>query len=56
MSHVRVFAHANALLVSHVRNVLAAAGIPVSLRNMVLGGGAGAAAERMRARGVGGGA
>ncbi|WP_445156697.1 putative signal transducing protein [Halomonas sp. E14] len=41
MSHVRVFAHANALLVSHVRNVLAAAGIPVSLRNMVLGGGAG---------------
>ncbi|MCC5881253.1 MAG: DUF2007 domain-containing protein [Halomonas sp.] len=39
--YVRVFAHSNALLVSHVRNVLAAADIPVELRNMVLGGGAG---------------
>jgi hypothetical protein len=39
--YVRVFAHSNALLVSHVRNVLDAAGIPVELRNMVLGGGAG---------------
>ncbi len=38
---VRVFAHSNALLVSHVRNVLAAGGVSVSLRNMVLGGGAG---------------
>ncbi len=41
IDYVRVFAHSNALLVSHVRNVLAAAGIPVELRNMVLGGGAG---------------
>ncbi len=41
MNYVRVFAHSNALLVCHVRNVLAAAGIPVELRNMVLGGGAG---------------
>ncbi|MDX5434919.1 MAG: DUF2007 domain-containing protein, partial [Halomonas sp.] len=41
MSYVRVFAHSNALLVSHVRNLLVAAGIPVELRNMVLGGGAG---------------
>ncbi|WP_111412860.1 DUF2007 domain-containing protein [Billgrantia lactosivorans] len=41
MNYVRVFAHSNTLLVSHVRNVLAAAGIPVELRNMVLGGGAG---------------
>ncbi|MCE8016767.1 DUF2007 domain-containing protein [Halomonas sp. MCCC 1A17488] len=39
--YVRVFAHSNALLVSHVHNLLAAAGIPVELRNMVLGGGAG---------------
>ncbi|QOR37510.1 DUF2007 domain-containing protein [Billgrantia diversa] len=39
--YVRVFAHSNSLLVSHVRNVLAAAGVPVELRNMVLGGGAG---------------
>ncbi|RDB44853.1 DUF2007 domain-containing protein [Halomonas sp. DQ26W] len=39
--YVRVFAHSNALLVSHVRNVLAAADIPVELRNMTLGGGAG---------------
>lgn len=39
--YVRVFAHSNALLVSHVRNVLVAAGMPVELRNMVLGGGAG---------------
>ena len=38
---VRVFAHANALLVSHVRNLLEAAGIPGELRNMTLGGGAG---------------
>ncbi|NIC05870.1 DUF2007 domain-containing protein [Billgrantia bachuensis] len=41
MSYVRVFAHSNSLLVSHVRNVLAAAGVPVELRNMVLGGSAG---------------
>ncbi|AMD02049.1 DUF2007 domain-containing protein [Halomonas chromatireducens] len=40
-AYVRVFAHSNALLVSHVRNVLAAADIPVELRNMTLGGGAG---------------
>ncbi|PMR76213.1 putative signal transducing protein [Billgrantia endophytica] len=39
--YVRVFAHSNGLLVSHVRNVLAAAGISVELRNMTLGGGAG---------------
>lgn len=38
---VRVFAHSNALLVSHVRNLLEAAGIPAQLRNMTLGGGAG---------------
>ncbi|QTF92407.1 DUF2007 domain-containing protein [Halomonas sp. BM-2019] len=38
---VRVFAHSNALLVSHVRNLLEAAGIPAELRNMTLGGGAG---------------
>ncbi|WP_104204805.1 DUF2007 domain-containing protein [Billgrantia saliphila] len=41
IGYVRVFAHSNALLVSHVRNLLAAANIPVELRNMVLGGGAG---------------
>ncbi|QJQ94578.1 MULTISPECIES: DUF2007 domain-containing protein [Halomonadaceae] len=39
--YVRVFAHANALLVSHVRNVLSGAEIPAELRNMTLGGGAG---------------
>ncbi|GHE22363.1 DUF2007 domain-containing protein [Halomonas urumqiensis] len=39
--YVRVFAHSNTLLVSHVRNLLDAAGIPVELRNMTLGGGAG---------------
>lgn len=39
--YVRVFAHSNALLVSHVRNLLDAAGIPAELRNMTLGGGAG---------------
>lgn len=38
---VRVFAHSNGLLVSHVRNLLEAAGIPSELRNMTLGGGAG---------------
>ncbi|MFP4137622.1 MAG: DUF2007 domain-containing protein [Halomonas sp.] len=38
---VRVFAHPNALLVGHVRNLLEAAGIPVELRNMTLSGGAG---------------
>lgn len=38
---VRVFAHSNALLVSHVHNLLEAAGIPAELRNMTLGGGAG---------------
>ncbi|MEQ5800819.1 DUF2007 domain-containing protein [Halomonas sp. H10-9-1] len=38
---VRVFAHSNALLVGHVRNLLEAAGIPAELRNMTLGGGAG---------------
>ena len=36
-----LFAHSNALLVSHVRNVLVAAGIACELRNMALGGGAG---------------
>ncbi|MFW3614600.1 putative signal transducing protein [Billgrantia antri] len=41
IGYVRVFAHSNSLLVSHVRNLLAAAGIPVELRNMVLAGGAG---------------
>ncbi|SFU59691.1 putative signal transducing protein [Halomonas korlensis] len=40
-AYVRVFAHSNALLVSHLRNVLAATGMPVELRNMTLGGGAG---------------
>lgn len=39
--YVRVFAHSNALLVSHMRNVLNFADIPVELRNMTLGGGAG---------------
>lgn len=39
--YVRVFAHSNALLVSHVHNVLRAADIPAELRNMTLGGGAG---------------
>lgn len=39
--YVRVFAHSNALLVSHLHNVLTAAGIPAELRNMTLGGGAG---------------
>lgn len=38
---VCLFAHSNALLVSHVRNVLEAAGIACELRNMALGGGAG---------------
>ncbi|WP_458524873.1 putative signal transducing protein [Onishia taeanensis] len=38
---VRVFAHTNALLVSHVRNVLESAGVPTELRNLSLGGGAG---------------
>ncbi|MCG7601668.1 DUF2007 domain-containing protein [Halomonas sp. McH1-25] len=36
-----LFAHSNALLVSHVCNVLEAAGIACELRNMSLGGGAG---------------
>lgn len=36
-----LFAHSNALLVSHVRNVLQAAGVDCELRNMALGGGAG---------------
>ncbi|TFH88331.1 DUF2007 domain-containing protein [Billgrantia azerbaijanica] len=39
--YVRVFAHANALLVNHVGNLLEAAGIPVERRNLTLGGGAG---------------
>lgn len=39
--YVRVFAHSNALLVSHVGNLLEAAGIPVERRNLTLGGGAG---------------
>jgi len=39
--YVRAFAHSNALLVSHVHNVLMAAGIPAELRNHALGGGAG---------------
>lgn len=38
---VRVFRHPNALLVSHVHNVLASAGLVPTLRNMTLGGGAG---------------
>ncbi|WP_136255532.1 putative signal transducing protein [Onishia niordana] len=38
---VRVFAHSNALMVSHVHNVLESAGVPAELRNMTLGGGAG---------------
>lgn len=38
---VRVFAHSNALLVSHVYNLLEASGIPAELCNMALGGGAG---------------
>ncbi|GKW50253.1 putative signal transducing protein [Halomonas sp. NCCP-2165] len=40
-SYVRVFAHSNGLLVSHLHNLLTAAGIPAELRNMTLGGGAG---------------
>lgn len=40
-NYVRVFAHSNALLVSHVGNLLEAAGIPVERRNLTLGGGAG---------------
>ncbi|WP_163577883.1 putative signal transducing protein [Halomonas faecis] len=40
-SYVRVFAHSNALLVSHVGNLLEAAGIPVERHNLALGGGAG---------------
>ncbi|SDM10835.1 Putative signal transducing protein [Franzmannia pantelleriensis] len=39
--YVRVFAHSNGLLVSHLHNVLSAADIPAELRNMTLGGGAG---------------
>lgn len=39
--YVRVFAHTNALLVSHMHNLLRAAGIPAELRNMTLGGAAG---------------
>lgn len=39
--YIRVFAHSNGLLVSHVHNVIAAAGMPVELRNMSLAGGAG---------------
>lgn len=38
---VRVFAHSNALLVSHVYNVLRAADMMAELRNLTLGGGAG---------------
>ncbi|MGQ7246760.1 putative signal transducing protein [Halomonas sp. V046] len=38
---VRVFSHGNAMLASHVRNVLAAAGMPCELRNMTLGGATG---------------
>lgn len=41
MTYVRVFQHSNALLVSHVHNVLESAGVPCELRNMTLGGGAG---------------
>ncbi|GHB19826.1 putative signal transducing protein [Salinicola rhizosphaerae] len=36
-----VFRHPNVLLVSHVHNVLASAGIAADLRNMTLAGGAG---------------
>ncbi|MBB3183870.1 rubrerythrin [Halomonas fontilapidosi] len=39
--YVRAFAHSNALLVSHVHNVLTAAGIPAELHNLTLAGGAG---------------
>ena len=39
--YVRAFAHSNALLVSHVHNLLIAASIPAELRNLTLGGGAG---------------
>jgi rubrerythrin len=39
--YIRVFAHSNSLLVSHVHNVLTAAGIPAEMGNMTLGGGAG---------------
>ncbi|GED23453.1 putative signal transducing protein [Halomonas halmophila] len=38
---VRVFAHSNPLLVSHVANLLESAGIPVERRNMTLGGASG---------------
>ncbi|GHC24565.1 putative signal transducing protein [Aidingimonas halophila] len=38
---IRVFAHSNTLLVSHVCNLLNATGIPAELGNMTLGGGAG---------------
>ncbi|EPC01770.1 hypothetical protein L861_21325 [Litchfieldella anticariensis FP35 = DSM 16096] len=41
LDFVRVFAHSNALLVSHIHNVLTAAGVPAELRNLTLGGGAG---------------
>ena len=41
MTYVRVFAHSNGLLVSHLHNLLSTAGIPAELRNMTLGGGAG---------------
>ncbi|MCK2042386.1 DUF2007 domain-containing protein [Chromohalobacter sp. TMW 2.2308] len=41
LERVRVFRHPNALLVNHVHNVLASAGLVPVLRNMTLGGGAG---------------
>lgn len=36
-----VYSSPNALLVNHVRNLLAAAGVEVEMRNQYLGGGAG---------------
>ncbi|MDH4574242.1 DUF2007 domain-containing protein [Salinicola acroporae] len=41
VEQVRVFRHANVLLVSHVRNVIESAGVAATLRNMTLAGGAG---------------
>ena len=41
MTWVRLYQHANLLVVAHVRNVLEAAGIACELRNTTLRGGAG---------------
>ncbi|WP_136068975.1 putative signal transducing protein [Modicisalibacter radicis] len=41
MARVRLYQHANLLVVAHVRNLLESAGIACELRNTTLGGGAG---------------